>query len=105
MSGSRTPRPSPSWSGAWGVYESSWPCTPDRMYPLRLAPDWREKPDWGSKDLRPLFGSRDQAVGEVWFTSEENTVTNGPWAGRSLEQLMERHGADLMGTAFRPQAL
>jgi len=75
------------------------------MYPLRLAPDWREKQDWGSKDLRPLFGSRDQAIGEVWFTSEENTVTNGPWAGRTLEQLMERHGAALMGTAFRPQAL
>ncbi len=75
------------------------------MYPFRLAPDWREKPDWGSQDLRPLFGSRGQAIGEVWFTSEENTVTNGPWAGRTLEQLMERHGAALLGTAFRPQAL
>lgn len=69
------------------------------MYPLRLAPDWREKQEWGSRDLRPLFGASDHPIGEVWFGFEENTVTNGPWSGRSLEQLMERHGAALMGAA------
>jgi mannose-6-phosphate isomerase len=70
------------------------------MYPLRLAPSWREK-IWGSHDLRPLFGRHDHRIGEVWFTFEENTITNGPWAGRTLEQLMARHGTALMGTSCR----
>ncbi len=74
------------------------------MYPLRLAPSWREK-IWGSTDLRPLYGASDHRIGEVWFTFEENTVTNGPWAGRTLEQLMQRHGTALMGAAWRDAGL
>ncbi|MBI3697233.1 MAG: class I mannose-6-phosphate isomerase [Acidobacteria bacterium] len=74
------------------------------MYPLRLTPSWREK-IWGSTNLEPLFGRHDRQIGEAWYTFEENTVINGPWAGQTLAGLMERHGARLMGTAFRPSRL
>ncbi|MBI3667655.1 MAG: mannose-6-phosphate isomerase [Acidobacteria bacterium] len=68
------------------------------LYPLRLAPSWREK-IWGSTNLEPLFGPQDRQIGEVWFSFEQNTVTNGPWAGETLASLMARHGAALMGEA------
>ncbi len=74
------------------------------MYPLRLAPSWREK-IWGSTNLEPLFGERTRRIGEVWYTFEENTITNGPWAGQTLAELMARLGASLMGTAFHPSRL
>ncbi len=74
------------------------------FYPLRLAPSWREK-IWGSNNLQPLFGFHDRRIGEVWYTFEDNTVTNGPWAGQSLSDLMRRHGEGLMGTAHRPRPL
>jgi len=74
------------------------------FYPLRLAPSWREK-IWGANNLEPLFGFHDQRIGEVWYTFEENTVTNGPWAGETLGDLMARHGAALMGAGYAPKEL
>jgi len=73
-------------------------------YPLRLAPSWREK-IWGSTDLAPLFGPQTRRIGEVWYSFEQNTVTNGPWAGQTLGELMTRHGAALMGEGWRPSRL
>ncbi len=60
---------------------------------------------WGSTNLAPLFGCADRKVGEIWYTFEENTVTNGAWAGQALAALMTNHGPALMGTAFRPSHL
>ena len=74
------------------------------LYPLRLAPSWREK-IWGSTNLEPLFGSSDRKIGEVWYTFEENTVLNGPWAGHTLADLMVRHDPALMGTSHQPSNL
>lgn len=74
------------------------------LYPLRLAPSWREK-IWGSTDLAPLFGPQPRRVGEVWYTFEENTITNGPCSGRTLAELMQEYVAALMGAEFRPSRL
>jgi len=75
-----------------------------RFYPLRLAPSWREK-IWGSQDLSPLFGYQSRRIGEVWYSFEANTITNGSWAGQTLRELMLRDSAGLMGNAFRPGSL
>jgi mannose-6-phosphate isomerase len=74
------------------------------LYPLRLSPSWREK-IWGSTDLSPLFGRQNRRIGEIWYTFEENTVANGPLAGRSLADLMQSYGPALMGSGFQPQRL
>ena len=74
------------------------------LYPLRLTPSWREK-IWGSTNLEPVFGVQNRRIGEVWYSFEENTISNGPWAGQTLAELMMRYGAALMGSAFRPSRL
>jgi mannose-6-phosphate isomerase len=74
------------------------------LYPLRLAPSWREK-IWGSTNLEPLFGTASRRIGEVWYTYEENTIANGPLAGQTLAELIERYGEKLMGSAHEPRRL
>lgn len=74
------------------------------FYPLRLAPSWREK-IWGSTNLEPLFEPRSGRIGEVWYSFEENTIAGGPLAGQTLAGLIERHGAELLGSAHEPRHL
>jgi mannose-6-phosphate isomerase len=74
------------------------------LYPLKLPPSLRPK-IWGSPDLSPIFGRQAQAIGEVWYSFEENTVANGPLAGRSLGELVEHLGRRLMGSSYQPSGL
>lgn len=92
----------------------------NELYPLRLSPSFREK-IWGSTNLEPLFQSGElpeppagknssaragkSRIGEIWYSFEENTITNGPLAGVTLGELMAREGARLMGSDFRPSQL
>ena len=74
------------------------------LYPLKLSPSFRER-IWGSRDLAPFFGRRDDPVGEVWYSFEENRIANGPLEGRSLGEVLEQYGPRLMGESFTPMAL
>lgn len=60
---------------------------------------------WGGEKIVPYKGIESKAVkvGESWELSgvkgNESTVANGPEAGTTLPQLIEKHGADLVGQA------
>ncbi len=74
------------------------------LYPLRLEGDLREK-IWGATDLRPFFGVHAKPVGEAWYSHEENVVLNGPLQGQTLGAVIDRYGADLLGSAYKPSGL
>ena len=57
---------------------------------------------WGARDLAPIFGPQNSSIGEAWYSYEENTVANGPLAGRTLGELVSDLGAALMGDLYRP---
>ena len=73
-------------------------------YPLSLEPSFRERV-WGQQDLSFLYASRPAhplRVGEVWLTADDNRVTNGVWAGKTLGEICRLHGAGLLGRAAEP---
>ena len=74
------------------------------LYPLKLPPSFRER-IWGAQDLAPFFGRRDDPVGEVWYSFEENRIANGPIEGRPLGEVLEQYGPRLMGASFTPKPL
>lgn len=65
------------------------------LRPLRLLP-WFDPRPWGRRNLAPWFGPAPEPIGEVWF--HERNQTDG---GARLEQLIRRHGAELLGTRVR----
>lgn len=84
------------------------------LYPLLLRPIYMEKP-WGGRALqglgRTLPGGADTRVGESWEVADlastspsgaggaavRSAVENGPLAGWTLTELVERHGDALLG--------
>ena len=75
-----------------------------RLYPLKLPPSFRER-IWGAHDLAPFYGPRADPIGEVWYSFEENRIENGPLAGHSLGEVIEKYGPRLMGESFAPRPL
>ncbi|HEY6251300.1 MAG TPA: type I phosphomannose isomerase catalytic subunit [Candidatus Angelobacter sp.] len=72
------------------------------LYPLRLHPEFYERV-WGARNLEPIY-SREvtgEPVGEVWLTGDKCRVANGPFAGRTLDDLSRELGADFLGEAAR----
>ena len=70
-------------------------------YPLKLEPVFVERV-WGREDLSFLYSSRPaepRCVGEVWLTGGQNRITNGPWAGFTLEEAARQHPPALLGSA------
>ena len=85
-----------------------------KLYPLLFQPIYKEKV-WGGRTLeclgRTLPGQPDAKIGESWElvdlgttsasggggSAERSVVAAGPLAGRTLHQLMETHGRELMG--------
>ncbi len=72
------------------------------LYPFLLRPEFVERP-WGARDLSPVYpGHRcEKPVGEVWLTGDENRVSNGPLAGRTLGELCREYGRALVGESAR----
>ncbi len=69
------------------------------MYPYVLAPKLTTA-IWGGDGLVERYGKsgdRQQKLGESWECWDENRVTNGTMAGRSLAELRAELGAALMG--------
>ncbi len=78
----------------------------DRLrVPLRFEREFKEKV-WGGRALERSPGialPEGVAVGETWELSDRDDVNSrvaeGPHAGRTLRELVERHGEDLLGSA------
>ena len=70
------------------------------LYPLRLHPEFHERV-WGARNLDPIYPGEisGEPVGEVWLTGDQCRVANGPFAGRTLDDLSSELGADLLGEA------
>src|SRR5579859_5601489 len=76
------------------------------LYPMLVRPRYVER-IWGDHNLADKLGKdapRDKPIGESWEIYEENTVENGPHAGRTIGDLRLQLGADLMGHV-RPDEL
>lgn len=74
--------------------------------PLQLSTVWKPK-IWGRRDLSPLFAPAqnplrgDEPVGEVWLTDDTARFLNGPPAGMTLGEAVERYGPELCGRVWR----
>lgn len=69
------------------------------LYPLLLEPYFSERV-WGARDLSPFYSQQfEKPIGESWLTADHCRVRNGPLAGKTLGELCERYGNDLIGSA------
>ena len=59
-----------------------------------LEPQFRERV-WGGQRLRPA----NPPIGEAWVAFGSSVVAAGPEKGRTLDELVQRAGPDLVGTA------
>lgn len=72
------------------------------MYPLEFKPYLREMV-WGGEKIAPFKGikTKQHSIGESWEISavegHVSTVANGPLAGRSLTEVMNEYGSELVG--------
>jgi mannose-6-phosphate isomerase len=75
------------------------------LYPLTFHPIFKERV-WGGRNLERLYGKAlppGHPIGESWEITDRpegvSVVANGPLAGRTLRQLMEEHGREILGAA------
>jgi mannose-6-phosphate isomerase len=80
----------------------------DSLPPLRFKPILKPAL-WGGQRLRTLFGAPagPDPIGEAWLLSDcpdqPSVVADGPLAGRTLRELMERIPERLLGRVRAPQ--
>ncbi len=74
-------------------------------YPIRFVPIYQERV-WGGRRLESVYGRKLPGavpIGESWEISDRegasSVVANGPWAGRTLAELLARDASGLMGDA------
>jgi mannose-6-phosphate isomerase len=68
--------------------------------PIKLQPSLHETL-WGGSDLADVAGKRilsGAKIGESWETEAGNLALNAPYAGRSLQALVDELGVELVGT-------
>ena len=71
-----------------------------KLYPLKLEPKLSDKL-WGGGGLAEFLDveSRgDEPLGEVWLVYTDNRITNGDLAGKTLAEVAQSQGADLLGS-------
>lgn len=75
------------------------------LYPLVFQPRFKERV-WGGRELETLYGKKLPAgkpIGESWEISDrpgdESVVANGPLAGKTLRELMEKYPREILGNA------
>lgn len=59
---------------------------------LQLTPQFHHRV-WGGK----YFKVGDQPIGEAWLIYEHNVITNGEYAGQTLQQVTETYAPDVLG--------
>lgn len=80
------------------------------MNPLIFKPIYKERV-WGGQKLATLLGRSipdNTPIGESWDIvdreEDQSVVTQGVHKGKTLKQLLESHGADIMGPSYKPKA-
>jgi mannose-6-phosphate isomerase len=68
------------------------------LYPLLMRPVFDPRP-WGTQDLSPIYSGHrfDEKIGEAWLTGNDCKVANGPLREKSLAELSEKFGTELIG--------
>lgn len=73
-----------------------------KLYPLTFQPILKER-IWGGTKLKEILGKPGigDTIGESWELSavegDISVVANGPLKGKTLRELVDRHGAQLLG--------
>ena len=68
-----------------------------QIAPFRLAPFFSPRP-WGSLDLSPWYTQKLSApIGESWLTGKDCVIDTGEFAGLTLEQLVDKYPAEILG--------
>jgi mannose-6-phosphate isomerase len=72
------------------------------LYPLLMQPAFDPRP-WGTLDLSAIYPNHkfNERIGEAWLTGDNCVVAKGPLAKRTLANLSEEFGDELVGTAAR----
>jgi mannose-6-phosphate isomerase len=70
------------------------------LYPFLMHPLFDPRP-WGGRDLSPIYPNHrfDENIGEAWLTGDRCKVANGPMRGKSLAELSNQYGRELVGDA------
>jgi mannose-6-phosphate isomerase len=73
------------------------------MYPLKSVPVFKER-IWGGRRLQEVFGKElppGEKIGESWEIADlpggQSTIGNGPFAGRTLGEVVRRHTEEIVG--------
>lgn len=77
------------------------------LYPLALEPILKEKV-WGGQAIYPLLHRRENAgdhIGEAWIVFGENTVANGSWQGRTLDDVVAASPGGVLGAELAQRGL
>jgi len=70
------------------------------LYPLKFQPLPKEKV-WGGTRIAARFDGEvpdDRPIGEVWLLWDQLVVTNGPFQGQTLADLVRQYPASLLGS-------
>ena len=69
---------------------------------MLMLPAFDPRP-WGTLDLSPIYPNHkfDEKIGEAWLSGDDCKVANGPLKGKTLSQLSEEYGGELVGDAAR----
>ena len=74
------------------------------VYPLKSVPVFKPR-IWGGRKLAKVFGKElppDQQIGESWEIADlpegQSRIANGPFAGRTLGEVVRRHAEEIVGT-------
>ncbi len=56
---------------------------------------------WGTTDLSPIYPNHkfQEKIGESWLTGEQCKIANGPLQGKTLAEVAQQSGRELVGTA------
>jgi len=75
------------------------------LYPLKFEPIFRHY-IWGGYKLREVLGKQtpdDKRTAESWELADlpeaKSVIKNGPLAGKTLAEVLSRHGKEIMGRA------
>jgi len=68
------------------------------LYPLLMSPAFDPRP-WGTTNLAPIYPNHrfEEKIGEAWLTGDDCRVANGPLKGKSLSELSQQFGCELVG--------
>jgi mannose-6-phosphate isomerase len=60
---------------------------------IRLVPEYHERV-WGGQHLKP---DSPRPIGEAWIVHEHDRVASGPYEGKTLGELADKYGEQLLG--------